>query len=379
MANLKKRKDSRFTRTITIEGRRMFIYGKTKDEADAKWLKIKNDLEKGLKINPKMTLSQWMIIWYDLYKRGKGALKTQEMYQYAINNYLHPAIGNMLLVDVRQQDIQALMNIIPGKATAHIVQITANQIFRAAVTNKHRGDNPVVDLRIPAAGTTKRAFLTDIQRNILLDALQGKRQYAFILTMLCTGMRMGEAISLLRDDVDLQRRLIHVTKAVEFDKVKPLKKNPKTESSTRYIPIPDELVEVLHAHLASHSFAYVFPGPKGGMFSRTSIDNWFRAILGAVTVYFKKHVELKQHKFRLNYRMLRHTYATALYDADIDPKMAQEIMGHSEYKVTMDIYTHIAESRREETMGKISNLYTKRHENEPPSIPAPDNFCGDGI
>ncbi|MBS7299062.1 MAG: tyrosine-type recombinase/integrase [Eubacteriales bacterium] len=42
---------------------------------------------------------------------------------------------------------------------------------------------------------------------------------------------------------------------------------------------------------------------------------------------------------------LRHAYATILYEAGIDEKDAQELMGHTSIQLTRDIYTHISKKR----------------------------------
>lgn len=51
---------------------------------------------------------------------------------------------------------------------------------------------------------------------------------------------------------------------------------------------------------------------------------------------------------------LRHAYATTLYDAGIDVKAAQELLGHSTVAMTQDIYTHISQQRREDTRRKLN-------------------------
>ncbi|MFZ5352540.1 MAG: tyrosine-type recombinase/integrase [Bacillota bacterium] len=65
----------------------------------------------------------------------------------------------------------------------------------------------------------------------------------------------------------------------------------------------------------------------------------------------------------LTYRLLRHTYATALYDAGIDLKSAQGILGHADFRVTMNIYTHIQKERKQANLIKIQDLYKKKEEN----------------
>ena len=51
---------------------------------------------------------------------------------------------------------------------------------------------------------------------------------------------------------------------------------------------------------------------------------------------------------------LRHAYATILFDAGIDDKDAQELLGHANISTTRDIYTHISKSRFEKTAQKLN-------------------------
>ena len=43
--------------------------------------------------------------------------------------------------------------------------------------------------------------------------------------------------------------------------------------------------------------------------------------------------------------VLRHTFATLLYDAGVDVKSASYLLGHSDSRVTLEVYTHLSESR----------------------------------
>ena len=56
---------------------------------------------------------------------------------------------------------------------------------------------------------------------------------------------------------------------------------------------------------------------------------------------------------------LRHGFATILYEAGIEDKDAQELIGHSSIAVTRNVYTHIRQSRREQTAAKL-NEYIQR-------------------
>ena len=51
---------------------------------------------------------------------------------------------------------------------------------------------------------------------------------------------------------------------------------------------------------------------------------------------------------------LRHTYATMLYDAGVDPKSAQRLMGHASLEMTLKIYTHLSQRKKADSIGKLN-------------------------
>ncbi|MBL2317222.1 site-specific integrase, partial [Klebsiella pneumoniae] len=51
---------------------------------------------------------------------------------------------------------------------------------------------------------------------------------------------------------------------------------------------------------------------------------------------------------------IRHQYATTLYEAGIDAKTAQDLLGHAQIATTMDIYTHISEEKKLKDFMKLA-------------------------
>jgi integrase len=64
------------------------------------------------------------------------------------------------------------------------------------------------------------------------------------------------------------------------------------------------------------------------------------------------------------FRTLRHTYATALYDAGVDIKYAQYLLGHEDVQITLNIYTHISKYKQAKNAPKVYNLYQNNTKNE---------------
>lgn len=52
--------------------------------------------------------------------------------------------------------------------------------------------------------------------------------------------------------------------------------------------------------------------------------------------------------------MLRHTYATMLYDAGVDVKSAQRFLGHADLQTTLKIYTHLSEQKEQQSVAALN-------------------------
>ena len=56
---------------------------------------------------------------------------------------------------------------------------------------------------------------------------------------------------------------------------------------------------------------------------------------------------------------LRHSAATILLSLGVPAKVVQEILGHSQISMTMDIYSHVLPDMQQEAMGKMNNLFER--------------------
>jgi len=52
---------------------------------------------------------------------------------------------------------------------------------------------------------------------------------------------------------------------------------------------------------------------------------------------------------------IRHTFCSRCFEVGMKPKIVQAIMGHQHYSTTIDIYTHVTDSKYEEEIDKFGN------------------------
>ncbi len=69
---------------------------------------------------------------------------------------------------------------------------------------------------------------------------------------------------------------------------------------------------------------------------------------------------LKQVKPTLTPHFLRHNYVTLLYEAGVDPLIALKIVGHTDYKTTANIYTHVRDEMLKKATVNMGEVFGSR-------------------
>jgi len=181
------------------------------------------------------------------------------------------------------------------------------------------------------------------------------------MTLLYTGLRRGEILALQVKDIDFVKGYITVNKAVEFLCNSPNIKVPKTPKSIRMIPILDPLIPYLKNMTdGKNENDFVFTGYDGNLYTKSSIQRLFKAFnrdynryIGSLNNQADETVSFTMHQFR-------HTFCTMMYDAGVDVKTAQDILGHSSINVTLDIYTHLSREKKKINIERM-NAYIEQY------------------
>ncbi len=166
------------------------------------------------------------------------------------------------------------------------------------------------------------------------------------LSLLCTGFRRGELAALQRKDVDFENMEIPLYRSVEFIHNQPhLKDAPKTESGIRKQPILDiykPFLEKLCDGLAPDDFLFGKEKPL----TETQIKKRWAKYCKEIGYTFKGH-------------QLRHAFALLLYRAGYDPKTMQHLLGHADFKTTMNIYTEFSKEVEQEKLKDLNDYMLK--------------------
>lgn len=245
--------------------------------------------------------------------------------------------------DITAQEISAYLSALAKQGySRRSVQMHRDilaMIFRYGIVNCGLKYNPVDAVSLPRNLPSTRRELPD---DAAIEAVKSSSAPFSLFAKLClySGLRRGEALALRYEDIDRERRQIHVTKAVEYIGNSAHIKAPKTEAGRRDAVLLDVLAEQIPS-----GKGYIFCRQDGGPLSKMQFRDRWLAYCAAIGHDITPH-------------QLRHGFATILYEAGIEDKDAMELMGHSSIAVTRDIYTHIRQTRREETTAKLNRFVT---------------------
>lgn len=181
-----------------------------------------------------------------------------------------------------------------------------------------------------------------------------------------TGLRQGELRGLksknfLGDTLKIEEQLNREYEFTNDGKSKLVSKNTetdlKTESAYRIIPLPKLAKNLMKKIKISAAKKYFKTGKVFNEESLLFVDDFLKPIeekrLNRRVKSICKKLEIEKRTLH----SIRHSYATRLFEAGIDIKTVQQLMGHSDYKTTLDIYTHVMPEQKEKAIEIFDRMY----------------------
>lgn len=342
-----------YTQTFTLpSGKRKYVTAKTKAELEEKVFQLKLQLRLGIDLDDRTTVGELLQIWFDAEQKDRVRDTSADATRQLIERYILPFLSPYQVRDVTplviQNYLKTLSRICKGSASRCLSILRG--AFNIAVENKLIQSSPVLS-RFKAPGKTyaPRRALDEEQQELLLFHLRRKRRkdtWLFAQVGLYTGLRAGEILGLCWDAVDFSNRVIHVRRAVVFPVGKParLQDELKTETSKRDVPIPDVLLASLKEAKMSTNSLFLFPAKDGGIPDKSVLAR-YRYTLKSTPLTSKLGVLVTPH-------ILRHSYATRLFEAGLDVTEIQHLLGHSKPTTTLKIYIDYCDNRKKPTFDR---------------------------
>lgn len=284
-----------------------------------------------------------------------------------LENQVYPLIGDICMSQVSFDDIQDMVNELKKQdlsySTIKKAYEAINGCFKYALIKGDINKNPCIGVTLPKNlkhqdGDIK--FYTEKQVELLLNQStikynNGKSKYRLgygIQLLLYTGLRIGEALALTWEDVDIQNKTIKVNKNLKQVKNRDdnqsvykiiIQNSTKTNSGTRIVPLNNKSIEALkQIKEITGQYKYVFSTETGNNVSSRTCDRMFRKIqenCGFKEIY--------------GVHALRHTFASLLFKKGVDVKTVSEILGHKDVSVTYNTYIHLIQEQKVNAMNLL--------------------------
>ena len=369
------RKDGRYQFQYTdFIGKRHCIYDMNLSKLREKEKKILKDLADGIRSmdSKKITLIDLVEIYLENHRSIREA--TEISYRKIFNHHIKDSfIGKKPICNIKNSDMLKFYNGLLDKGLSsgylHIMNAFLSPAFDLAVDDDLIRKNPCNNIMTKLEKTEKipkKAMTLEEQRCFLNFLSKSKRfnPYLPLFTILLgTGLRIGECLGLTWKEVDFENKLIYVTHTLRYDNYGDGSKfhisEPKTESGKRIIPMIEEVQKAFQNIwnkniILGGSGDFTVDGYQDFVFltrkkRRLYMPNTISQMLTRIVNSYndeERIIAAAENREplllpHLTPHIMRHTFCTRFCENETNVKVIQEIMGHRDIKVTMNIYSHV--------------------------------------
>lgn len=340
-----RRSDGYFQKRITLpNGKRKSFFGKTEAEVEAKMLQF--NLEEESKEKTRYTFRSVADDWsadasnylaYNTYRVYKPRMERAVDY-----------FGDTNISKIDVLSVNRYLNTLPksyAQKTLKDYLSVLSLILTFACRSGLIEHNPCEYAKSPVGRQkTARRAPNENEISIINNSLNvegGLIAYFFLYS----GLRRGEALALTWGDIDFENHLISVNKSVYWESNVPKLKAPKTNKGIRNALLLDNLADVLKP-LKKKKSDFIF-ADQGKLYTNKRFASLWKKYQNSTNLDLTPHC-------------LRHGFATICYDANLDIKGIQDIIGHAQYSTTADIYTHLTDTHKQDVYQKLNDYVNSR-------------------
>ncbi|AIY79012.1 phage integrase family protein [Clostridium botulinum 202F] len=349
---------------------RKHVYSKTVSELKAKLETIKNDIYHGVNVSNNDSFGGSFYEWlYNIHLKDKK-ISTINRYEGLYNLYVKNSnLKNKKISTIKVIDIQKFYNSLENEGTTastikmihKIIKPFLNYLYINGFTIKDLGATGLLKLPKIIKKNNTMTVLTLEDQEKFIHSLDGKSDRALYLFALGTGLRLGEILALTWSDITDNN--VIVSKNIKNVKINDkwtllLQDTPKTKKSNRTVPIPKNILSELETHRLKQNDIkskagdmykdddIIFATDFGTYIDPSNLNRRFKKLL--------KNAEIKPIKFH----SLRHTYATRLFENNIQPKTVSDLMGHEDIQTTLNLYTWVLDSQKNKAAEILDTIFT---------------------
>lgn len=251
-----------------------------------------------------------------------------------------------------------------GHIAAKKVRHRLRGIFKYAVQYSYIENNEVDYTTIPQRPKTleelekkRNNFLTTDEIKALVNVLNGReyhQKYAdMVLVLSLTGMRYGELTALQLKNIDFQNNKIEITG--NFDSVNKIKTLPKTTNSIRTIKASKTVMEAIQRQIARLSERFQPLSSDDYIFC---FERWNQpTTISCFIQILKKYGKEAGIDKNLTSHIFRHSHISFLAESGLPIKSIMDRVGHSNAKMTLEIYSHTTQDMEDKLVDKLDSIF----------------------
>ena len=271
--------------------------------------------------------------------------RTYEGYAHIVERHIAPTLGRVKLRSLTPAHIRALyrekLDRRLAARTVQYVHTTLNKALKQAVADGLIPRNRAASVKAPRPRRSEIKPLDREQVRALFEAAAGHRLEALYVVAVTAGLREGELLALRWEDVDLEAGTLQVRRVFSEARSGRIFETPKSGKG-RNIRLTRRAVAVLRAHRKCQleermaraklwqEQGLVFPSTVGTPLSARNLQRQFKILLDRAGL---------PRSFR--FHDLRHTCATLLLRQGVHAKYVQELLGHADISLTLNVYSHV--------------------------------------
>jgi len=261
--------------------------------------------------------------------QGSRKYLTQKHYEAGYKNHIIPKFANRKIDTIKPSELAIWQNDLlktHASKTVAVLRVIFYSMFDDALRDELITKNPFSIVKAPNVETIKKVnpfTKEDIFK--LLDKIDISMRCYFAIGFF-TGMRTGEITALRLTDIDLDNKIISVTKT----RNKGIESSPKTKSSNREVDILDVLLPYLKEHLK------LYP-TNDYMFETRNLNPYNSSYQIARKIRWSELLNDLNLEYRTMYQM-RHTFASLMISSGEDILWVSNMLGHKNSAITLSVY-----------------------------------------
>lgn len=345
---------------VQVNGKRHTITKDNLKELKKAMDTLKYELENNIYNEPtkreKTTLDIWFDIWLKDYKTIRVKQATIEIYTRIYKKHIMPSFGTSYIDEIGVEQVQRFINKLANNNlssnTISLVIAVFGSMLKQACINERITKNPFNHIIIPKKNEPKQKNILSLEHEKIFLSYCTDKLYKNVYVMaLYTGMRVNEILGLTWNDIDFNKKLIHVRHTLKYkSKDNYYLSTPKSKTSKRDVPMLSNILTLVQEMKTNAAGAndFVF-NQKGKPLAYVATNIHLDKILKQMQ---KDGINIKH----LSMHSFRHTFATRCIKKGIQPNTLKVILGHSSLTMTMDLYTHVEEDTKQIEMQKLESI-----------------------